>query len=76
MRVNVTSVPIKTYELGKESGERQKIAGRGSFVRAHRFAYMAEPIQEPSIDKPYLIPTSPTEVSEDPQSKAIPSWSE
>jgi len=39
MGIDVTLVLKKTYETGRESGERQKSADRESFVRAHLFSY-------------------------------------
>jgi len=39
MAMNVTLVLKRTYNTGKESGERPESAGRGCFVRAHWFKY-------------------------------------
>jgi len=37
MAMDVTLVLKRTYETGRESGERWKSAKRGRFVRAHWF---------------------------------------
>ena len=37
MAINVTVVLKRTYDTGRESGERWKSTKRGSFVRAHWF---------------------------------------
>jgi hypothetical protein len=38
MGIAVTLMLTKTYNTGRESGERQKSAKRVSFVRAHGFS--------------------------------------
>jgi len=40
MEIDVTLMPKKTYNAGRESGERQKSATRVSFVCAHWFSYV------------------------------------